>query len=107
MLDPFARWGDRCIAAMTMNIDYTGCDSNDRVEGAYNNMIEFFKSFGHSNSTVKIHITKCELLIQTLNERRFDLLFSSPPFFSRHKLTELYHNTEQMNKSSLMNVCFH
>ena len=95
VLDPFSGWGDRCIAAMAMDIDYVVCDSNDSLEYWYIKMIELFNSFGHSNSSVKIHITKCELLIQTLNERRFDLMFSSPPFFSRNKLTELYHNTER------------
>ena len=31
VLDPFSGWGDRCIAAMSMNVDYTGCDSNDNL----------------------------------------------------------------------------
>jgi len=27
IFDPFAGWGDRCLAAMSLNLDYTGVDS--------------------------------------------------------------------------------
>ena len=92
VFDPFSGWGDRCIASMSMNVDYTGCDSNEKLEYCYHKMIDLYKR--HSNSNVKIYITKCELMIQELNDSHFDMLFSSPPFFHNHRLTEIYDNAE-------------
>ena len=92
VFDPFAGWGDRCISAMSMDVDYTGCDSNEKLETCYTKMIDFYKR--HSNSNVKVYSTKCELMIQELNDSHFDLLFSSPPFFHNHRLTEIYDKTE-------------
>ena len=42
VLDPFAGWGDRCVAAMSMGIDYTGIDSNINLKEYYEKMIDFF-----------------------------------------------------------------
>ena len=32
ILDPYAGWGDRCIAAMALDINYIGIDSNTHLE---------------------------------------------------------------------------
>ena len=37
VFDPYAGWGDRCLAAMATDIDYIGVDSNKNLEKSYKN----------------------------------------------------------------------
>lgn len=105
IFDPFAGWGDRCIAAMAAGISYTGADSNTSLESSYQKMIQTYwprakseesKShlfFTDKNRTVELYFRPCqEVPIDGIN---FDLVFSSPPFWKNGKLVEKYPKCEK------------
>jgi DNA modification methylase len=96
VLDPFAGWGNRMIAAMAMDIDYIGIDLNDKLIKSYHEMIDFYKE--HTKSNIQFIHANCKDIILNLtspiiNNVYFDFIFSSPPFFSKGKLIDKYHNT--------------
>lgn len=88
--DFYSGWGNRLLAAMALNIDYIGCDSNTRLEKPYEKMIDFFSGF--SSSKVKMYFQPSETL-KCIPAKGVDLVFSSPPFFNE-KLVEEYPGTE-------------
>lgn len=83
VLDFSAGWGGRLLAAMSMDIDYVGIDSNKNLFKPYEKMINLFDS----NSHVKLIFQPSE----TVNFKElgmFDLIFTSPPYFD----LEIYPN---------------
>jgi DNA modification methylase len=97
VLDPYAGWGDRCLAAMATGIDYIGIDCNKALKQPYNNLKKFYKT----NSNVSIMIDKCENVdIENLD---FDFVFTSPPFWTKGKMIERYRNIE-VDRSDFMNT---
>ena len=93
ILDPYAGWGDRCLAAMSLNVDYIGIDSNPKLKKHFTEMKKFFPT----KSNIKIISKKAEDV--NINKLDFDFVFSSPPFWRNNKLLELYNNTEDDYKS--------
>ncbi len=85
VFDPFAGWGDRCLAAIASGVDYTGVDSNKRLRKCYKNMLKFFP-----------HSSRAEIVFKPVEDVDFlsfdfDFVFSSPPFWNKKKkLIELY-----------------
>lgn len=79
VLDPYAGWGDRCLAALALDIDYIGIDSNPNLETCFNNMISFYKH----TSNIKFIKSKSENVDYT--DIIPDLIFSSPPFWNSSK----------------------
>jgi 16S rRNA G966 N2-methylase RsmD len=78
VLDPSSGWGDRLIAAMSLNIRYVGIDPNTDLHAVYNKMIEFFVPKKNRKKYLMIDDT-----IQNANipNEKFDLVFTSPPYF--------------------------
>lgn len=92
VFDPYAGWGDRCLASISMNISYIGCDSNTKLKKPYKNMINELKNENTNN--VKIYFDKSENILKKIKNKKFDLAFTSPPFFNqKNKLVEEYNNT--------------
>jgi 16S rRNA G966 N2-methylase RsmD len=89
VLDPYAGWGDRCLAAMAMDIEYIGIDSNKGLDTCFANMI---RTFPHTSSVVFIS-GKCEDYIDTIDPNHIDLIFSSPPFWDS-TMVEVYPDCE-------------
>jgi 16S rRNA G966 N2-methylase RsmD len=88
ILDPYAGWGDRCLAAMALDLDYVGIDSNKKLKKPYKKMIKKYPS----KSKVKIYNKKSELILSSseLNKQNspikksdFNLIFTSPPFWRK------------------------
>lgn len=99
VFDPYAGWGDRCLAAIALDIDYLGVDSNSRLTPCYQEMINFFHA-----SNVNFICDKSE----NVNTDYFhpDLIFSSPPFWSGNNLVEEYDNCESnFNKFFNESIC--
>ena len=97
ILDFSAGWGDRLLGAMTYDDRikyYYGIDPNKSLHTGYKNMI---KSFLPKSSKQKyVMINGCaEEEIQKINHR-FDLIFTSPPYFD----LEVYNNSvnQSINK---------
>lgn len=85
VFDPYAGWGDRCLASMICNIKYTGCDTNLNLIEPYRLMIEYIKPL----QIPIIHFVKSES-VQISDDT--DLIFTSPPFYHKknNKITERY-----------------
>jgi len=88
IFDPYAGWGDRCLAAMALGIDYTGVDSNPNLETPFNNLLKKYDT----QSNIKMIFDKCENV--NISDIDFDFVFSSPPFWNKGKMIERYNNIE-------------
>jgi len=87
VLDISAGWGNRLLAAMAMNINYIGIDSNTNLKTPYNGMMNFYPS----ESNIKIIFKKSELV--DYSQYNYDMIFSSPPYYS----LEQYENMKEYN----------
>lgn len=93
VIDPFAGWGDRCLAAMSMNVDYLGIDSNPELASPYKRMVS---AFPHTCQVqILINDSLRELSRRWSHRRRFDAMISSPPFYKQGKVLELYKNVRE------------
>ena len=90
VFDPYAGWGDRCVAAMAMNVDYLGVDNNPDLVDPYFQMINEYK---HDSKVDFVCGNSEEYDVDVL---KYDLVFSSPPFYKPNgKIVEQYSNTEK------------
>lgn len=95
IFDPYSGWGDRCIAAMALDIDYVGIDSNRNLKNSYKELIKFYPT----KSKICINFDYCE----NIDTTSFDFVLTSPPFWDkRENLLEKYNYTEK-NYSNFMN----
>jgi len=76
-LDPTAGWGDRLRCAIEYGCKYVGVDSNKEMKTAYQAIIKD-KASNPDLFTVKIGKFQNVRL-----EGKFDLVFTSPPFFTK------------------------
>jgi tRNA G10 N-methylase Trm11 len=94
VLDPYAGWGNRALAAMAGDINYIGIDCNKQLTDSFDRMINFYPS----KSNIQMFYQRCESV--NLDNLKFDLIFSSPPFYhvkgnkGSIKLIESYPGTE-------------
>ena len=96
VFDPYAGWGDRCLAAMALGIDYIGVDCNTNLKDAYNNLIQRY----NTTSNISITIDKSENI--NISQLDFDFVLSSPPFWDeKEKIVEKYNNTNTDYKQFL------
>jgi len=94
VLDGYAGWGPRCLAAMALDINYIGCDSNQSLIKPYKKMIKMFQPY--SNSKVQMIFKRTEKIknLESLLNKA-DIFFSSPPFFNDLKgMLEEYPGSE-------------
>jgi 16S rRNA G966 N2-methylase RsmD len=96
VLDTSAGWGDRLIAALATEVNYTGIDPAPALHGCYKEIIETLKS-NSSAQTIKMIKNGSEHV--RLEPNSFDFVFSSPPYFKY----ELYNSafvaeTEEMSE---------
>lgn len=74
ILDMSAGWGDRLIAAIASGAKYTGYDPNHTLRDGHNKII---RTFGNTTDH-KVFYSPFE---KSKIEGKFDLAFTSPPFF--------------------------
>lgn len=78
-LDISAGWGDRLIAAIAHNVElYCGVDPNECLHPGYSNIINTLVSENKRDNYILI---KDGFETAQLPNTKFDLVFSSPPFF--------------------------
>ena len=91
ILDPFCGFGGRCAAAMLMDIQYTGIDTNHELLTPYNSLISEY------NEMVKPLANPPEIIIECANKvvygetgtvTDYDMVLTSPPYDN----IELYRN---------------
>ena len=98
VLDPFAGWGDRCIAAMAVGCAYTGIDSNERLREPYERMVSFFGA-----ADVSMIFAPCEAV--DLDGIAYDCVFSCPPYYTeKGRLVEKYRNRVS-DYQTFLNTC--
>lgn len=74
ILDMSAGWGDCLIACLAKNVDYLGVDPNTNND--YQSVINFFSH----TSKAKVICSPFEKV--DLQNEKFDMMFSSPPYFN-------------------------
>jgi hypothetical protein len=95
ILDPSSGWGDRLIAAIALNVNYTGVDPNSKVHPRYTNIIDHFKK------KIKKNIEMICKPFENLHlNKQFDFIFTSPPYFN----LEIYSSEESQSVNSRINT---
>lgn len=76
ILDCSIGWGDRLLAALASNKNYTGVDTAQNLQNVYSEMINAFQDYSSS---------QCQIIHKPFEDVKlnfkFDLVIASPPFF--------------------------
>lgn len=100
VFDPFAGWGDRCLAAMACNIEYLGVDMNDKLKSPYDKMLEYYPS--DSKNVAIGYMSSGDFDIK---KAKFDFVFTSPPFWNdKFGLVEKYNDTDTDYDEFMLNI---
>ena len=92
VLDFTAGWGSRMIAAMALDIDYIGIDSNKSLKPGYEKIINLLKPYTKSKVTM---VWKEAQTVDISKLPKYDFVFTSPPY----EYLEVYeHMTNYENK---------
>jgi tRNA1(Val) A37 N6-methylase TrmN6 len=93
ILDPFAGWGDRGLAAVALIDDsvnsYTGIDANSSLRDGYARIQEQEKQ--ETKEKVKFHIADSLTYLRKHESElkgKFDLIFTSPPYYNYETYSE-------------------
>ena len=86
ILDFSAGWGGRCLAAMSLDINYIGFDTNTALTSSYNEMIN---TYPHESKTEIIFADSSAI---DYSAYEYDMVFTSPPYFVKNAPTERYEN---------------
>lgn len=89
-LDLSAGWGDRLIGAIAYGCKYTGVDPSECMNPNYHKII---KALVPEKKRGNYQIIKSGFETAELPENEYDLMFSSPPFFT----LEIYENTKNQS----------
>ena len=87
VLDFTAGWGARMIAAMALDIDYIGIDSNKGLKKGYRKIINLLRPY--TKSKVILKFQKAET-VDFSKLPKYDFVFTSPPY----EYLEVYENME-------------
>jgi len=99
-LDISAGWGDRLLASLLYKVKlYCGVDPNKDLHQYYNQMIETF-----STNKNKFILIEGGFETAELPNTKFDLVFSSPPFFDLEKYSN-YDNDSLTKYKTEKNWC--
>ncbi len=74
VLDPTSGWGGRLLGASSLDIKYTGYDTNINMKEAYDNI----KNDGFSTDKQKMIFEDC--LSADFTKEKYDLVLTSPPY---------------------------
>jgi len=88
ILDCCAGFGGRCIATILHNKIYIGFDLNDKLQPAYDKLLEHFP-----NHNCEIHYI--DALTVDYSKLQYDCIITSPPYWN----IELYNNTKKRCKA--------
>lgn len=100
ILDFSAGWGGRCLAAMSMDINYIGFDTNKGLKKAYDGMVKLYPT----NSKVSMHFVDSSKVDFT--KYTYDFVFTSPPYFQKTKPTEEYRDMPKYENRDEFNEKF-
>jgi 16S rRNA G966 N2-methylase RsmD len=90
-LDISAGWGDRLLSAIFYKIKlYVSCDPNLDLHPCYDNIIE---TFVPESKRKNFKIYKNGFLEAPITDKNFDIVFSSPPFFTLEIYSDFNENS--------------
>jgi len=104
VLDPTAGWGGRLLGASSLDIKYTGFDTNTSLKKGYDKMI-------HDLDLKNVEMIYQDSLSYDFSDLKYDLVLTSPPYYN----LELYENMTPFESEDifyneflipLMNKCF-
>ena len=89
ILDFSAGWGDRLCGfyASKNGKNFLGIDPNPNVHIGYEKQIELYSSLCGDSRKAKTIISTAEDIDLTHYHNKFDMVFTSPPYFNREKYT--------------------
>jgi len=95
VVDPTAGWGGRLLGASSLNIKYTGIDTNINLKNGYDNMIN------------DLNIKNCNMIYESCldvdySKLEYDLVLTSPPYIN----LELYENMKPFTNNGLFYIDF-
>tara|TARA_B100001093_G_scaffold509447_2_gene573468 strand:- start:8732 stop:10330 length:1599 start_codon:yes stop_codon:yes gene_type:complete len=91
VLDFTAGWGARMVAAMALDIDYIGIDSNKSLKPGYEKIIKLLKPY--TKSKVKMYWQEAQT-VNLSKVGKYDYVFTSPPY----EYLEVYENMTNYEK---------
>ena len=91
VLDFTAGWGARMVAAMALDIDYIGIDSNKSLKPGYEKIIKLLKPY--TKSKVKMYWQEAQT-VDLSKVGKYDYVFTSPPY----EYLEVYENMTNYEK---------
>ena len=97
ILDISAGWGDRLLAAMSINYSYLGVDPNIDLKSRHDSMIRLFGDPKKHQIIYQPFEAIPENDLAKFSPQGFDLVLSSPPFFN----VELYPGPAKTQSSTL------
>jgi tRNA1(Val) A37 N6-methylase TrmN6 len=74
-LDISAGWGDRLLAAMSLDMDYLGYDPNLELQAGYQQMIAMFAG------STQCQVIPAPFEQASIDSEKYDVVLTSPPFF--------------------------
>jgi hypothetical protein len=96
-LDISCGWGDRLISALLYKVKlYVSCDPNLDLHPYYTNMIDIFSSTKRKKDFI---IYPNGFLEAPIENNNFDIVFSSPPFFTLEKYSDYSEDSLKKYKS--------
>ena len=103
ILDFSAGWGGRCLAAMSLNLNYTGIDSNILLKKPYEAMI---KTYQHDSQINMIFKDSSKIDYSKLD---YNFVFTSPPYYNTqlietYEKMPLYKSKEDFNENFFFKV---
>jgi len=96
VIDISAGWGDRLIGAISMDCKYLGVDPNECLQSGYNKIINFFSG---DHDKYKILVGEFETI--DLPNEKFDLCYTSPPYFDLEIYTNAKNQSIKYNNEDL------
>jgi hypothetical protein len=85
ILDFSAGWGGRCLAAMSLDINYIGFDTNVSLQSAYKSLLDLYPT----KSEIRIFFEDSSKVDYSLY--KYDMVFTSPPYYTK-QMVEIYEN---------------
>lgn len=87
VLDMSSGWGDRLIGSLLCDVEhYVGTDPNSCLYAAYDNIIKTFRPLTKNKGSYHVNHAKFEEV--DLKGQKFDLMYSSPPYFDYEIYTD-------------------
>ena len=104
VFDPCAGWGSRLLGALSLGIDYHGCDTNTALHSNYEKMTKYLPHDSEVWITKDDCLKRLKVLLDNDMGYEYDCVLTSPPYANLEAYPEMtpWKNEEQFYKKFLM-----